>query len=141
VRESRAGENPKTICRVHSGWIVLGDVQFLRGYSLIVADPVVGSLNDLNRAQREKFLFEMSLLGDALLSVTNAYRINYEILGNSEPALHAHVIPRYADEPEEKRRHPAWAYDWKNAIPFDLERDRPLMMEIRNYLAAAGACV
>jgi len=140
IRESRAGENPKTICRVRSGWVVLGDVQFLRGYSLIVPDPVVESLNDMTRAERELFLFEMTLLGDALLSVTPAYRINYEILGNTEQALHAHVFPRYTDEPEEKRRMPVWFYDWKNAIPFDLERDRPLMDEIKKYMIAAGTC-
>src|SRR4051794_39356109 len=99
VEESRTGTNPKTICRVHSGWVVLGDVQFLRGYSLLVPDPVVGSLNDLSKPDRELFLYEMTLLGDALLAVTGATRINYEILGNTEPALHAHVFPRYADEP------------------------------------------
>lgn len=141
VRESRAGENPKTICRVTSGWVVLGDVQFLRGYSLILPDPVVGSLNDLPKAQRESFLYEMSVLGDALLAVTGAYRINYEILGNSEQALHAHVIPRYLDEPAEKRRMPAWFYDWKNAIQFDLDRDRPLMENIAAYLGKAGVCI
>ena len=93
---------------------MLGDVQFLRGYSLLLPDPVVVSLNDLTREGREQFLYEMSVLGDALLAVTDAYRINYEILGNSEPALHAHVFPRYQSEPEEKRRMPAWFYDWKN---------------------------
>lgn len=139
--ESQAGTNPAVICRVRSGWVVLGDVQFLRGYSLLVPDPVVASLNDLSRQGRELFLYEMSLLGDALLAVTNAYRINYEILGNSEPALHAHVFPRYQSEPEERRRRPAWFYDWKNAPPFDLERDRPLMEQIRKYIEAAGACI
>jgi diadenosine tetraphosphate (Ap4A) HIT family hydrolase len=140
-RESQAGTNPKVICRVRSGWVVLGDVQFLRGYSLLVPDPVVASLNDLTREGREQFLYEMSVLGDALLAVTDAYRINYEILGNSEPALHAHVFPRYQSEPEEKRRMPAWFYDWKNVPPFDVERDRPLMDRIRSYLLAAGVCV
>ncbi len=141
IREYQAGTNPKLICRVRSGWVVLGDVQFLRGYSLILPDPVVASLNDLSRPQRELFLYEMSLLGDALLAVTDAYRINYEILGNSEPALHAHVFPRYQSEPEDRRRMPAWFYDWKNAPPFDLERDRPLMEQIRKHIEAAGACI
>jgi len=118
--------------------VVLGDVQFLRGYSLLLPDPVVVDLNALDRAQREAYLFEMSVLGDALLRVTDAYRINYEILGNTEAALHAHVIPRYLHEPEHLRRVPAWAYDWQNATPFDLDRDRALMEEIAGYLADAG---
>ena len=140
-RESQTGTNPKVICRVRSGWVVLGDVQFLRGYSLLVPDPVVASLNDLTREGRERFLYEMSLLGDALLAVTDACRINYEILGNSEPALHAHVFPRYESEPAERRRRPAWFYDWENAPAFDADRDRPLMDRIRAHLTAAGACV
>jgi diadenosine tetraphosphate (Ap4A) HIT family hydrolase len=53
----------------------------------------------------------MALLGDVLLEITGAERINYGFLGNSEPALHAHVFPRYADEPEDPRRGPAFSYD------------------------------
>ena len=139
-RESQAGKNPRVIARTRSGWIVLGDVQILRGYLLIVPDPVVESLNDLSGQKREQFLHEMSVLGDALLSVTDAYRINYEILGNTEPALHAHVFPRYQSEPDERRRRPVWFYDWKNAPLFNLETDRPLMDAIRNYVVNAGLC-
>jgi diadenosine tetraphosphate (Ap4A) HIT family hydrolase len=65
-----------------------------------------------------------------VLEATWADRINYEILGNSEPALHAHLFPRYADEPEDKRRMPAWFYDWEAAPEFDLGRDLPLMRGI-----------
>ena len=47
VEEARQGINPAVICRVPSGWVVLGDVQFLHGYSLLLPDPVVPSLNAL----------------------------------------------------------------------------------------------
>lgn len=130
VEAARQGANPTVICRVSSGWVVLGDVQFLRGYSLLLPDPVVSDLNALPAKQRLDFLQDMAILGDALLEVTGAMRINYEILGNSEAALHAHVFPRYATEPEARRQKPVWFYDWKNAPPFDLERDRPLMDQI-----------
>jgi diadenosine tetraphosphate (Ap4A) HIT family hydrolase len=138
VNECRAGTNPKTIARVKSGWVVLGDVQFLKGYTLLLPDPVVTDLNALNRAQRECYLYEVSVVGDALLHATDADRINYEILGNTEAALHAHIFPRYASEPDHLRKIPVWAYDWQNAPPFDLRRDRPLMDEIADYLAGAG---
>jgi diadenosine tetraphosphate (Ap4A) HIT family hydrolase len=130
VEQTRRGENPTAVCRVPSGWVVIGDVQFLRGYCLLLPDPVVPSLNDMDETSRLDFLRDMALLGDALLEVTGAARINYEILGNSEPALHAHVLPRYADEPEALRTGPAWFYDWKSGPPFDPERDRPLMEQI-----------
>jgi len=138
VSDCREGKNPKTIARVTSGWLVLGDVQFLRGYSLLLPDPVVTDLNQLGRTQREAYLYEMTVLGDALLEVTDAYRINYEILGNSEGALHAHVFPRYVEEPEDLRRVPAWFYDWQNALEFDAARDRTLMEEIGAYIRRVG---
>jgi len=133
--------NPKTIARVHSGWVVLGDVQFLRGYTLLLPDPVVADLNALNRSQRECYLYEASVIGDALLQVTDADRINYEILGNTEAALHTHIFPRYASEPDHLRKIPVWAYDWQAAPLFDPVRDRPLMLEIADYLRRAGIVV
>jgi diadenosine tetraphosphate (Ap4A) HIT family hydrolase len=65
------------------------------------------------------FLSDMSRLGDALLKVTRAVRINYAIFGNQDPALHAHVIPRYAEEPEPLRSAQPWAYDWGAAPAFE----------------------
>ena len=60
-------------------------------------------------------------LGDAVLEATGAERINYEILGNVEPALHAHVIPRHASEDPELRRKAVWLHDWKLAPPVDAD--------------------
>lgn len=138
VEDCRRGRNPKTIARVRSGWAVLGDVQFLRGYSLLLPDPVVVDINAMARTQREIFLYDMSVIGDALLSATDAYRINYEILGNTEAALHAHIFPRYQSEPEHLRRIPVWSYDWANAPKFDASRDRVLIDQIANHLFEAG---
>ncbi len=134
VRECRSGTYPKSICRINSGWVVLGDVQFVRGYCLILPDPVVADLNQLNTDDRKTFLYEMSIVGDVLLEVTPAQRINYEIIGNVEPALHAHIFPRYTDEPEDLRLRPVWFYDWDNAPAFDPERDLSLMEVISEHL-------
>lgn len=130
VAAARTGSNPTVICAVPSGWVVLGDGQILRGYCLLLPDPTPPSLNDAAPQERAAFLRDMTLIGDALLEVTGAYRINYEILGNSEAALHAHIFPRYLSEPDEYRRKPAWFYDWSAAPRYDLERDRPMMLQI-----------
>lgn len=130
VEAARQGMNPTVICRVQSGWVVLGDVQFLLGYSLLLPDPVVPDLNALSLAERGKFLQDMTILGDALLAVTGAVRINYEILGNREDALHAHVFPRFATEPDNLRQKPVWFYDWASAPPFNSAQHRPLMNQI-----------
>ena len=132
VRAAQEGKNPAVICRVPSGWAVLCDTQFLRGYSLLLPDPVVPELNDLNKPQRLQFLYDMTVIGDALLEVTGAYKINYEILGNQDPALHAHIIPRYLSEPDERRKSPPLFYDaeYRNSIPFDPQRDQDLMQAL-----------
>jgi diadenosine tetraphosphate (Ap4A) HIT family hydrolase len=118
VELARNGANDKVICRMASGWAVMGDVQFLPGYCLLLPDPVVASLNDLDADARATYLLDMARIGDAVLQATDALRMNYEILGNSEPELHCHIFPRYATEPDDKRRMPAWFYDWKNAPPY-----------------------
>ncbi|MFN8547126.1 MAG: hypothetical protein U0527_03930 [Candidatus Eisenbacteria bacterium] len=143
VELARAGRNRYVISRVRSGWVVLGDYQFFRGYSLLLPDPVVGSLNDLSVADRSQFLCDMAAVGDALLEVTDAFRINYEILGNADAALHAHLFPRYPVEPEERRRAPIWLYDRvvRQSVPFDEVRDAPLMAEVRRRLEASGITV
>ena len=130
VAAAREGRNPRVIARLYSGWAVFGERQFVRGYALLLPDPVVADLNALGVLERGTFLTDMGRLGDALLKVTGAVRINYAIFGNEQPALHAHVIPRYLNEPEALRtRHP-WAYDWDAAPVFE----RPACQELADAL-------
>jgi diadenosine tetraphosphate (Ap4A) HIT family hydrolase len=128
----RSGTNPAVICQVPSGWAVLCDMQFLRGYTILLADPVVASINELGRLQRAEYLCDMALIGDALLEATGAYRINYCILGNSDPYLHAHIVPRYEREPEKYRKGLPWSYPKKivDSTLFDYARDKELIQQI-----------
>lgn len=114
----------------------MGDPQVLRGYSLLLPDPVVGDLNQLRGTARQQFLDDLGRLGDALLRVTGARRINYAILGNLEPALHAHLFPRYDSEPQALRRSHPWSYDWSAARAFNRQLDNDLLEHIRRELTA-----
>ena len=134
VEQLRAGTLPRVIGRLPSGWAVLGDPQILPGYSLLYPDPVVPHLNALEGAARQQFLDDMARLGDAVLQVTGAVRINYEMLGNVEPALHAHVIPRYATEPADRVTAPVWFHDWSAAPAYDDARDRELAERLASVL-------
>ena len=138
VAAARAGQEPRVAARLFSGWVLFGERQFVRGYVLLLPDPVVPSLNALGAKERAMFLHDMGRLGDALLKVTGAARINYAILGNLEPALHAHVIPRYADEPEARRTAHPWAYDWDAAPAFDRAAFAPLAESLRAELTRMG---
>lgn len=135
VASARAGTNPYVIARLSSGWLVIGDVQPLPGYCLLLADPVVASINDLSEPDRAAYLLDTVRTGDALLAITGAYRVNYETWGNSEPALHTHIMPRYETEPPEKRRMPAcMVYDWKASPAFDPIAQAPLIAAMREAL-------
>lgn len=136
VESARAGVEPALICQVPSGWVVLCTMQYLRGYCILLPDPVVPSLNDLTQEQRASYLCDMSTVGDALLAVTGAHRINYAIMGNSDQVLHSHIVPRYLTEPDEFRLSTPWSYPQEvmdNTL-FNYGRDRDLMLKINNAI-------
>lgn len=138
VDAARAGQSARVIARMPSGWAVMGEAQFLPGYCLLLPDPVVSNINDLDEAGRTRFLLDMARLGDAVISACHPRRVNYEMLGNLEPALHAHVIPRYEHERPELRTKAVWAYPpefWSDpAHAFDPTRHAGLMRQLREAL-------
>ena len=136
VKLSRKGENPWQICKMASGWLVMCDKQVQPGQVILLPDPYVFSLNDLSSDARAQYLSDMTLVGDALLEAMDAYRINYEILGNTDQVLHAHIIPRYKSEPSEKRAMPIWFYDWEGAPDFSEEQFGDIRRRIRAAIEA-----
>jgi len=136
IETARSGTNPTVICRVPSGWVALADMQYLRGYCILLADPVVESINALDHQARARFMLDMSIVGDALMQVTESFRINYGMLSNADPYLHAHIVPRYMEEPEAIRRHLPWSYSKEHmaSMPFDLERDHALMEDLKQAI-------
>ncbi|MET9730459.1 diadenosine tetraphosphate hydrolase [Streptomyces sp. NPDC006458] len=110
------GGNPTVLRRLDAGFAVIGDVQFLPGYCVLLTDvPDVQRLSDLPRVKRLMFLSDMDRLGEAVERACRRLdpgfrRVNLEILGNTDPFLHAHIWPRYEWEPAELVRRPVWLY-------------------------------
>lgn len=110
------GDNPTVLARMPASFAVIGDVQWLPGYCVLLADdPAVTRLTDLSRPRRLAFLQSMDLLGEAVERACAAAdpafrRVNLEILGYADPFLHAHVWPRYDWEPAERICYPVWLY-------------------------------
>lgn len=92
------------------------------------------SLNDLPLEDREQFLSDMSILGDAIIYSCNPIRVNYDILGNTDNYLHAHVFPRFEWEKEERRRMPVWLYDSSNWQKKETAYNPKKHDEIRNSI-------
>ncbi|WP_035802904.1 HIT family protein [Kitasatospora mediocidica] len=110
------GENPAVLRRLEASFAVIGDVQFLPGYSVLLADDAgVQRLSDLPRARRLAFLSDMDRLGEAVERACRRLdpafrRVNLEILGNTDGFLHAHVWPRFEWEPADLVGMPVWLY-------------------------------
>ncbi|MFG3658496.1 diadenosine tetraphosphate hydrolase [Streptomyces sp. NPDC047706] len=110
------GENPTVLRRLDAGFAVIGDVQFLPGYSVLLGDdPAIGRLSQLPRRRRLAFLCDMDRLGEAVERACKRFdpafrRVNLEILGNTDAFLHAHVWPRFDWEPADRVRLPVWLY-------------------------------
>lgn len=104
------GENPMVMVRMKSGFAVIGDYQFLPGYCVLLACPQAGSLNELNPEERKQYLFDMTLIGDAVMAACQPLRINYSTLMNADHYLHTHIEARYSWEPDEHRSRPVCIY-------------------------------
>ncbi|MFJ8763152.1 diadenosine tetraphosphate hydrolase [Streptomyces cyaneofuscatus] len=110
------GKNPTVLRQLAAGFAVIGDVQFLPGYSVLLIDePDVQRLSDLPRPKRLSFLSDMDHLGEAVERVCRRTdpafrRVNLEILGNLDPFLHAHIWPRFEWEPCDVVGRPVWLY-------------------------------
>lgn len=117
IGSARAGTNPTVLARLTRSYAVMGDTQFLPGYCvLLVDDPAVDRLTDLPKQARLEFLDDMDTLGEAVETACRASdpafrRMNYEILGNTDAYLHAHLFPRYSWEAPEHVGKPVWLYD------------------------------
>lgn len=138
VDRCRAADYPSMVARMRSGWAVMGERQVFTGYCLLIPDPVVPHLNALGAQARVQFLSDMALVGDAVMMAMSALRINYALFGNVEPALHAHVFPRFADEPAATRTAQPWAFDWSLAPAYSHALHGDLKRRIAATIARAS---
>ena len=59
---------------------------------------------------RRAFAEDMGRAARAIKLAVDAFKMNYEILGNTDAYLHAHLFPRYDWEPADRVGHPVWLY-------------------------------
>ena len=106
IEQIKQGENPYFVTELETGYVVLGDHQRFRGYTLFLCKQHVTELHHLPHGVKLKYLEEMSLVAEAVCHVYRPDKMNYELLGNGDTHVHWHLFPRVAGDTPEKG--PVW---------------------------------
>lgn len=109
IQQIEAGTNPCFVAELQSGYVVMGDHQLFRGYSLLLCRQHEAELHLLDADMRSTFLEEMAILGEAVFRAFRPVKLNYELLGNSIQHMHWHIFPRHENDPCPNG--PVWVLD------------------------------
>ena len=94
IQMIRSGENPYFVKELDTGYVVLGDHQHFRGYTLFLCKKHKTELFQLEPSVKMKYMEEMSLVAQSVSRAFSAEKMNYELLGNGDTHLHWHLFPR-----------------------------------------------
>ncbi len=95
IQRIKNNNNPYFVCELETGYVVLGDHQRFKGYTLFLCKEHTTELHLLNKEFLTKYLAEMTLVAEAVFKVYKPDKMNYELLGNGDSHIHWHLFPRY----------------------------------------------
>jgi diadenosine tetraphosphate (Ap4A) HIT family hydrolase len=102
--------------RIHAGEVTDAYLQraaVQRGYTIVIwRGRHVAEPTELTDDEAVAFWRELLHVGRGLERVLEPVKLNYDLLGNSLPHLHVHVVPRYADDPR-----PGWPFPFPEDDP------------------------
>ncbi len=87
---------------------VLGEDQYYRGYTLVIARRHATELYHLPDDQSTAYFQDMLRVARAIDRAFSPRKMNYELLGNTVAHLHWHLFPRFSDDPHPSR--PTWEH-------------------------------
>ena len=79
----KEGTNKYFVKELETGYVVIGNHQYFKGYTLFLRKEHKTELSMLDRDYKLKFLEEMSIVAEAVQKATRAQKMNYEMLGIS----------------------------------------------------------
>ena len=94
----KQGKNPHFVKELETGYVVIGDGQYFKGYTLFLAKEHVTELHQMEYETKIKFLEEMSIVQEAVAKAFQAEKMNIELLGNGDAHVHWHLFPRKAGD-------------------------------------------
>lgn len=131
----KSGTNPYFVKETETGYVVIGDHQYFKGYTLFLCKRHETELFHLDREFKMKFLEEMTLVAEAVAKAFGAEKMNYELLGNGETHLHWHLFPRVSGDLEgfgNNGKGPVW---WLPMEKMYCEDNKPNTEELESLKA------
>ncbi|SEA22902.1 Diadenosine tetraphosphate (Ap4A) hydrolase [Pseudobutyrivibrio sp. ACV-2] len=130
--------NPYFVKELETGYVVIGDYQHFKGYSLFLCKEHVVELFDLSQDFRQKYLDEMVIVAEAVKKAFGAEKMNYECLGNGDAHLHWHLFPRVNGDIEEygnNGKGPVWWYPFEKMYSDDNRPTDDKLQEMKAVLS------
>lgn len=132
IKDIEKGENPYFVKELETGYVVLGDFQFYKGYTLFLSKIHKQELHELEKDFLTKFLEEMVSVAKAVYKAFQPMKLNYEMLGNGEPHLHWHIFPRHKKDPNPKE--PVWVIDKSIRYAESAKPSQEMLSELKKQL-------
>lgn len=133
----KKGENPFFVKELDTGYVVIGDNQHFKGYTLFLCKRHETELFNLEKDFKMKFLEEMSMVANAVYNAFKPEKINYELLGNGETHLHWHIFPRVKGDIENygnNGKGPVWWYPMEKMYDDSNMPDKNELKRIKKLL-------
>jgi diadenosine tetraphosphate (Ap4A) HIT family hydrolase len=104
------------------------------GYSVVIfRGRHVGEPQAMTPDEHAAFWSEVSTVAQAITAVFEPIHLNFQILGNQDPHVHVHIVPRFDPDPAPSLPLPAAA--WENGRALSSEE---LMQQVDRLKDALG---
>lgn len=133
----KQGKNPHFVKELETGYVVIGDGQYFKGYTLFLAKEHVTELHQMEYETKIKFLEEMSIVQEAVAKAFQAEKMNIELLGNGDAHVHWHLFPRKAGDMHgygHNGRGPVWWVPWEEMSSEEYQPKESDLLQLVNHL-------
>lgn len=133
----KQGRNPHFVKELETGYVVIGDGQYFKRYTLFLAKEHVTELHQMEYETKIKFLEEMSIVQEAVAKAFQAEKMNIELLGNGDAHVHWHLFPRKAGDMQgygHNGRGPVWWVPWEEMSSEEYQPKESDLLQLVNHL-------
>ena len=139
----KRGVNPWFVRELSTGYVVIGDHQRFRGYTLFLyrLHGDATELFHLPPDERTAFMNEMALVAQAAAETFDAEKMNYELLGMGDAHMHWHLFPRRRGDIGDRGNNgkgPVWLVPFEEMYSDD---NRPTDEELSDMRERLGAAI